>query len=163
MPELLDQALALPLCSSILNTPSLLLIQRYTSHGWYTTFSRLATSCNCTCKDHASNKAILCSSGQDWLPRDLLGDAAQSLLSYKTQDYQTKDGTTHNGLSHPWSPVEKLPYTWISRRHFLKGGSTKPASTDGWNLLVYIWLTMTLSCLHAYQDLYNHTRPCLYP
>jgi hypothetical protein len=24
-----------------------------------------------------------------------------SLLSYRTQDYQPKDGTTHNGPSHP--------------------------------------------------------------
>jgi hypothetical protein len=24
-----------------------------------------------------------------------------SLLSYRTQDYQPRDGTTHNGLSHP--------------------------------------------------------------
>jgi hypothetical protein len=45
------------------------------------------------------------------------------LLTYRTQDYQPKDGTTHNGLSHPWSLIEKMPYSWISWRHFLKGGS----------------------------------------
>jgi hypothetical protein len=62
-----------------------------------------------------------------------------SLLSYRTQDYQPRDGTTHNG---PWSIIEKMPYSWISWRHFLKGCSflcnnsqvmsswhTKPAST----------------------------------
>jgi len=46
-----------------------------------------------------------------------------SLLSYRTQDYQPREGTTHNGPSHPWSLIEKMPYSWISWRHFLKGGS----------------------------------------
>jgi hypothetical protein len=46
-----------------------------------------------------------------------------SLLSYKTQDYQTRDGTTHNDFSHPLSLIVKMPYSWISWRHFLKGGS----------------------------------------
>jgi hypothetical protein len=41
-----------------------------------------------------------------------------SLLSYKTQDYQPRDGTTHKGPSHPWSPTEKMPHSWISWRHF---------------------------------------------
>jgi hypothetical protein len=45
-----------------------------------------------------------------------------SLLSYRTQDYQPRDVTTHKGLSHPWSLIEKMPYSWISWRHFLKGG-----------------------------------------
>jgi hypothetical protein len=31
--------------------------------------------------------------------------------------------TTHNGPSHPWSLIEKMPYSWISWRHFLKGVS----------------------------------------
>jgi hypothetical protein len=46
-----------------------------------------------------------------------------SLLSYRTQDYQLRDGTTHNGPSHPRSLIEKMPYSWISWRCFLKGGS----------------------------------------
>jgi hypothetical protein len=46
-----------------------------------------------------------------------------SLLSYRTQDYQPRDGTNHNEPSHPWSLIEKIPYSWISWRHFLKGGS----------------------------------------
>jgi hypothetical protein len=45
-----------------------------------------------------------------------------SLLSYRTQDYQPRDGTTHNGLGPP-SLIENMPYSWISWRHFLKGGS----------------------------------------
>jgi hypothetical protein len=55
-----------------------------------------------------------------------------SLLSYR-------DGTTH-----PWSLIEKMPYSWISWRHFLKWGSflcdnsslcqvdTKPAIQTCW-------------------------------
>jgi hypothetical protein len=46
-----------------------------------------------------------------------------SLLYYRVQDHQSRDGTTHNGPSHPWSPTEKMPYSWISWGHFLKGGS----------------------------------------
>jgi hypothetical protein len=46
-----------------------------------------------------------------------------SLLAYRTQDYQQRDGTTHNGPSHLWSLIEKMSYSWISWRHFLKGGS----------------------------------------
>jgi hypothetical protein len=46
-----------------------------------------------------------------------------SLLSYRSQDYQPRDGTTYNGSSHPESLIEKMPYSWISWRHFLKGGS----------------------------------------
>jgi hypothetical protein len=46
-----------------------------------------------------------------------------SLLLYRTQDYQAKDGTTHSGPSYPWSLIERMPYSWISWRHFLKGGS----------------------------------------
>jgi hypothetical protein len=45
------------------------------------------------------------------------------LLSYRTQVYQPRYGTTHNGPSHPWLLIEKMPYSWISWRHFLKGGS----------------------------------------
>ena len=46
-----------------------------------------------------------------------------SLLSYRTQDYQPRDGTIHNGSSHPLSLIEKMCYSWISWRPFLKGGS----------------------------------------
>ena len=46
-----------------------------------------------------------------------------SLLSYRTQDYQPRDGTTHHGPSHPLSLIKKMPYSWISWRHFLKRGS----------------------------------------
>jgi hypothetical protein len=38
-----------------------------------------------------------------------------SLLSYRTKDYQPRDGPTHNGPSL----VEKMTYSWISLRHFL--------------------------------------------
>jgi hypothetical protein len=41
-----------------------------------------------------------------------------SLLSYRTQDYQPRDGTTHNEPSYPWLLIEKIPYNWISWRHF---------------------------------------------
>jgi hypothetical protein len=46
-----------------------------------------------------------------------------SLLSYRTQDHQLRDGTTHNEPSHPWSLIEKMPCSWFSWRHFVKGGS----------------------------------------
>jgi hypothetical protein len=46
-----------------------------------------------------------------------------SLLSYRTQNYQPMDGTTHNGPFYPWSLIKKMPYSWIWWRHFLKGGS----------------------------------------
>jgi hypothetical protein len=42
-----------------------------------------------------------------------------SLLSYRTQDYQPRDGPTHKRPSHPWSLIEKMPYSWSSWRHFL--------------------------------------------
>jgi hypothetical protein len=44
-----------------------------------------------------------------------------SLLSYRTQDYQPRDGTTHNGPFYPWSLIEKMSYSRTSWRHFLKG------------------------------------------
>ena len=46
-----------------------------------------------------------------------------SLLSYRTQDYQLRDGTPYNWPSHLWSLIEKMPYSWISWRHFLKKAS----------------------------------------
>jgi hypothetical protein len=43
-----------------------------------------------------------------------------SLLSYRTQDYQSRDGPTHKGpFSLDHSLIEKMPYSWISWRHFL--------------------------------------------
>jgi hypothetical protein len=47
------------------------------------------------------------------------------LLSYRTQDYHPK-GWQHPqwaGPSSPCSLIEKIPYSWISWRHFLKEGS----------------------------------------
>jgi hypothetical protein len=41
-----------------------------------------------------------------------------SLLSYRTQDYQPRDGTTHKGPSPTWSLIEKMPHSRISWRHF---------------------------------------------
>jgi hypothetical protein len=46
-----------------------------------------------------------------------------SLLSYRTQDYQPRDGTTHKRPSQPWSLIEKMLYSWISWRHFPKWSS----------------------------------------
>jgi hypothetical protein len=44
-----------------------------------------------------------------------------SLLSYRSQDYQPKDGITHNGLgSSPSTTHKKMPYSQILWRHFLK-------------------------------------------
>jgi hypothetical protein len=40
-----------------------------------------------------------------------------------SRDYQTRDWTTHNGPSFFWSLIEKMPYIWISGRHFLNRGS----------------------------------------
>jgi hypothetical protein len=43
-----------------------------------------------------------------------------SLLSYRIQDHQARDGTTHNGLVTPFNNlIEKMSYSWISWRHFL--------------------------------------------
>jgi hypothetical protein len=44
----------------------------------------------------------------------LASSALLSLLPYRNQDYQPMDGTIHNGLSHPLSLIEKMPYSWIS-------------------------------------------------
>ena len=46
-----------------------------------------------------------------------------NFVSYKIQYYQPRDGTTHNRSSHILSLIEKMPYSWISWSHFLKGGS----------------------------------------
>jgi hypothetical protein len=40
------------------------------------------------------------------------------------QDHQPKDGITHSRLDFiHWSFIEKMPYSWISWRHFLNYGS----------------------------------------
>jgi hypothetical protein len=57
------------------------------------------------------------------VPYWLASPALLSLLSYRTQDYQPRDGTTHKGPSHLWVLIGKMPNRWISWRHFLKGGS----------------------------------------
>ena len=41
-----------------------------------------------------------------------------SLLSYTTQDYQLRNGTTHNGLGPPPLITSWITYSWISWRHF---------------------------------------------
>jgi hypothetical protein len=46
-----------------------------------------------------------------------------SLFSYGSQGYQPMDGITHDVPSHLRSLIEKMPYSWVSWRHFLKGGS----------------------------------------
>jgi hypothetical protein len=71
-----------------------------------------------------------------------------SLLSYRTQDHQARDGTTYNEMVLPHSSlIEKMPYIWISWKHFLKRGSflcddstlcqigRKPPSTEAINPL----------------------------
>ena len=42
-----------------------------------------------------------------------------SLLSYRTQVYQPRDGRWSHpqGAFPPWSLIEKMPYSWISWRH----------------------------------------------
>jgi hypothetical protein len=44
-----------------------------------------------------------------------------SLLSYRTQNHQPTNGTTHNdqGLLPLNTDFKKMPYIWISWRHFL--------------------------------------------
>ena len=72
------------------------------------------------------------------------------LAAYRTQDYQPRDGTTHNGPLNSWSLIEKMAYSWISWRHFPNWSSflcdnsslcqvdTKLASTEA-----YTWPTLT--------------------
>jgi hypothetical protein len=47
-----------------------------------------------------------------------------SLLSYRTQDYQPRDGPTHKGPFPPLWLIEKMLYSWISWRHFLNWSSS---------------------------------------
>ena len=72
------------------------------------------------------------SSAAHWLaPHGLI-----RLLSYRTQDHQIRDGTTHHGLGPPHqSLVKKMTYSWILQRHFSQ-----------WSLPVQI----TLACVKSW-------------
>jgi len=51
--------------------------------------------------------------------------ASPGLLSLLTEPRTTSPGTappTMGWVLPHWSLVEKMPYSWVSRRHFLKGG-----------------------------------------
>jgi hypothetical protein len=78
-----------------------------------------------------------------------------SLLSYRPQDDQPRDGPTHNGPSYPWSLIEKMTYSWISWRNLLKRGSF-PCELQ----LVSNWHTKPVSILSEDQVLkhipWNH-------
>ena len=65
-----------------------------------------------------SGRRIWCRGHGGMLFTGLLG-----LLSYRTQDYQLRDGTAYSWPSNLWSIIEKMPYSWISWRHFLKKAS----------------------------------------
>jgi hypothetical protein len=54
------------------------------------------------------------------VPYWLTSPALFSLLSYRTSDYQPRDGLTHKGPSSLDHQIEKMPHSWISWRHFLK-------------------------------------------
>ena len=56
------------------------------------------------------------------------------LLSYRTQELQPRDGTIQIEPSHPWSLVEKMPYSWILWRSFLKGGSFLCDNSSLWQI-----------------------------
>jgi hypothetical protein len=80
---------------------------------------------------YTSTLLFITKGSQDWNSREqelmqrprrdvtywLASSVLFSLLSYRTQEYQPRDGTTHNGL--PALITEKMPYSWISWRHFL--------------------------------------------
>ena len=87
------------------------------------------------------------------VPYWLASPGLLSLLSYRTQDYQPRDGSTHNGPSHRWSLIEKMPYSWISWRHFLKGGSflcdnssLYQVDTQNWavQMTTTVWLSLNV-------------------
>jgi hypothetical protein len=50
------------------------------------------------------------------VPYWLASPGLLSLLSYRTQDYQLREGPTLKG---PFPLIEEMPYSWISWRHFL--------------------------------------------
>jgi hypothetical protein len=57
-----------------------------------------------------------------WGHRGVLLSGLLSLLSCRTQDHQSRDGSTHN--RPPPSLIEKMPYSWTSWRPFLKRASS---------------------------------------
>jgi hypothetical protein len=57
-----------------------------------------------------------------------------SLISYRTQAYQSRDGTTDKGPSHPWSLIKNMPYSWISWRHFLTRNSFLCDNSSLWQV-----------------------------
>jgi hypothetical protein len=46
----------------------------------------------------------------------LLPLTCSACFFYRTQDFQPRDGTTHN--APPPSLIEKIPHSWISWKHF---------------------------------------------
>jgi hypothetical protein len=85
------------------------------------------------------------------------------LLSYRTQDSQPRDGTTHNGPSPLDQLVEKMPYSWISWRHSLKGGlflcdNSSLCQVDTQNQPVQCVLSTCMTVPHAYSAQGSHKR-----
>jgi hypothetical protein len=52
------------------------------------------------------------------VPYWLASPGLLSLLSYRTQDCQPRDGPTHKGPFPPWSLIEKITHSWISWTYF---------------------------------------------
>jgi hypothetical protein len=61
-----------------------------------------------------------------------LSCSACSLIEPKTTSQGRAPPT--NGPPHPWSLIEKMPYSWISWRHFLKGGSFLCDNSSLWQV-----------------------------
>ena len=71
--------------------------------------------------------------GRSWCRghRAVLLKGLLTLLCYRTQDHQTRDGTLLCGLGPPpLITVEKMSYSWISWKHFLNGGSFLPDDSN---------------------------------
>ena len=73
-----------------------------------------------------------------------------SLISYRTQDYQPRDGTTHKGPTHPWSLIEKIPHSWISWH-----GGTSPIEAP------FSVITPACHKLTHKSSQYRYHLPCL--
>ena len=93
-----------------------------------------------------------------WLPSPGL----LSLLSYRTQNHQPRDSTTLG--PSPWSLIEKMPYSWISWRHFLNWSSflcdnssyvKLTHKTSQYNMYVFI-------CVCVYVCVSIYVCPCVY-
>jgi hypothetical protein len=89
-----------------------------------------------------------------------------SLPSYRTQDYEPRDGITHNG---PWSLIEKMPHIWISWRHFLNWSSflcdsSSLCQVDTQNQPVPCACMYTCIWAYIYMNiyLYMHRYKCIY-